>query len=112
MVMTGPPSWRSGCRRPGRTPATARDVIASATDDEVAPAASAGPGLRLVGAALPMIRRNARAPAPFEHGMHGDDAALVEDADHVGELLHLDDAAGAVRHAVEVAADRRRGRRG
>ena len=39
--------------------------------------------------------------------MDGDESALIENADHVGQLLHLDDAAGAIGNAVIVAADRR-----
>ena len=37
--------------------------------------------------------------------MLGDDVAEVEDADQVGQLLDLDDTAGAIGHAVVVAAD-------
>ena len=44
--------------------------------------------------------------ASFQYRVHGDDAALIEDADHIGELLDLDDAARPIRHAVVVAADR------
>ena len=43
--------------------------------------------------------------APFERGMLGDNCPEVEDADQVGELLNLDDPAGAVGNAVVVAAD-------
>ena len=53
-----------------------------------------------------MIRRDACQPASFQHGMHGDDAVLVEDADDVRELLYFDDAARAIGHAVVVAANR------
>ena len=42
----------------------------------------------------------------FENRMLGDDGAEIEDADQVGELLDLDNPAGAIRHAVIVAADR------
>ena len=38
--------------------------------------------------------------------MLGDDVAKIEDADQIGKLLDLDDPAGAVGHAVIVAADR------
>jgi hypothetical protein len=42
----------------------------------------------------------------FENGMLGNDGAAVEDADQIGELLDLDNPAGAIGHAVIVAADR------
>jgi hypothetical protein len=42
----------------------------------------------------------------FKNGMLGDDVAEIEDADQIGKLLDLDDPAGAVRHAVIIAADR------
>ena len=42
----------------------------------------------------------------FENGMLGDDVAEIEDTDQIGKLLDFDDPAGAVRHAVIVAADR------
>ena len=38
--------------------------------------------------------------------MLGDDGAEIEDADQIGKLLDLDNPAGAIRHAVIVAADR------
>ena len=44
------------------------------------------------------------APA-FEHRMHGHQPTLVENADLVRELMHLDDASGAIRNAVVVAAN-------
>ncbi len=53
-----------------------------------------------------MIRRDACQPASFQHGMHSYDAALIENAYHIGQLLHFDDAARAVGHAVVVAANR------
>ena len=37
--------------------------------------------------------------------MHGHQPAGVEDLDLIGELMHLDHAAGAIGHAVEIAAD-------
>ena len=44
--------------------------------------------------------------ASFEHGMDSDQPIRLEDADLVGQAVHLDDAfAGRVRHAVEIAAD-------
>lgn len=38
--------------------------------------------------------------------MHGNEPALIENADHVRQLVHLDDAARAVGNRVVVAADR------
>ena len=53
-----------------------------------------------------MPRRHAALVAAFEHGMAGDQLAVLEDPDLVGERVHLQDAsAGGVGHAVEVAAD-------
>jgi hypothetical protein len=43
--------------------------------------------------------------AALEDGMLGNDVAEVEDADPVGQLLDLHDAAGAIGHAVIVTAD-------
>ena len=45
-------------------------------------------------------------PAPFEHGMFGNDDAAVDDAGQVRQLLDLDDPARPVGHAVIVTADR------
>ena len=42
----------------------------------------------------------------FKDGMLGDDVAEIEDTDQIGELLDLDNPAGAIGHAVIVAADR------
>jgi hypothetical protein len=49
---------------------------------------------------------DARLSASLQHRVHGDNAALIENTDHVGELLHLDDTACSVRNALIVAADR------
>ena len=38
--------------------------------------------------------------------MRGDKTSAVQDADHIRQLMHLDDAAGAVGNAVIIAADR------
>ena len=44
--------------------------------------------------------------AAFQHGMGGNQLAVLEDADLVGQGVHLDHApAGGIGHAVEVAAD-------
>jgi hypothetical protein len=59
--------------------------------------------LRSAGAMAPV---DAILPAPFEHGMLGNDDAAVDDADQVRHLLDLDDPARPVGHAVVVAADR------
>ena len=42
----------------------------------------------------------------FKDGMLGDDVAEIEDTDQIGKLLDLDNPAGAIGHAVIVAADR------
>lgn len=42
--------------------------------------------------------------APFEDGMLSNDVAEVENADQVRQLLDFDDTAGAIGHAVVVAA--------
>ena len=44
--------------------------------------------------------------APFERRMTGDERAVLEDADRVGEDVDVENAAARrVRHAVEIAAD-------
>ena len=44
---------------------------------------------------------------PFERRMTGDEHAVFEDPDRVGEDVHVQNAAArGVRHAVQVAADR------
>jgi hypothetical protein len=53
-----------------------------------------------------MTAINAILLSAFEDGMLGDDGAEIEDADQIGKLLNLDNPAGAIRHAVKVAADR------
>ena len=48
-----------------------------------------------------------RLPRPSEHGMGGDQLAVLQDVDLGGGDLDLDGtAAGAVGHGVEIAADR------
>ena len=56
---------------------------------------------------LPPVRwlRSIRYFAALEDRVLGNDVAEVEDADPVGQLLDLDDPAGAIRHAVVIAAD-------
>ncbi|MGY4183071.1 hypothetical protein ACVIHH_008362 [Bradyrhizobium sp. USDA 4518] len=44
--------------------------------------------------------------AAFQNGMDGDDFALIENADYIVQLLHLDNAPRTVWYAVIVAADR------
>jgi hypothetical protein len=53
-----------------------------------------------------MLGGDAGSPAAFQNGMDSDDLALIENADYIGQLLHLDNAASTVRDAVIVAADR------
>jgi len=49
---------------------------------------------------------DAALAAAVHHGMHGNDAAIFEDADLAGGAVHLDGPApGGVGHAVEVAVD-------
>src|SRR5258708_4758383 len=44
--------------------------------------------------------------ASFQHGMSGDQPAVLEDPDLVGQGVDLDDpATRGIRHAVEIAAD-------
>src|SRR6516225_10667061 len=53
-----------------------------------------------------MLGCDAGSPAAFQNGMDGDDLALIENADYIGQLLYLDDAARTVRDAVIIATDR------
>ena len=69
----------------------------------VMPPATCGPLLR--GAAGAVAAIDAILLAAFEDRMFGDDGAEIEDTDQIGQLLDLDDAAGAIGHAVIVAAD-------
>jgi len=62
--------------------------------------------LALRAAAGSVAAINAVLLSTFEDGVLGDDGAEIEDTDQIGELLDLDDPAGAVRHTVIVAADR------
>ena len=53
-----------------------------------------------------MRRIEALFAAAFERRMAGDQRAILEDADRVGEDMDIEDASpGRVRHAVEIAAD-------
>ena len=55
---------------------------------------------------LPMTAGNQALSASLEHGMGGDLTPLLEDVHLAGQRMHLDGAfAGAVGHAVEIAAD-------
>ena len=45
-------------------------------------------------------------PAPFQDRMDRDEPAFIENADLIGELMHLDDTPRPVGNAVVVAADR------
>ena len=56
--------------------------------------------------ALAMGRIDPVLPAPFQDRMGGDEPTPIEDADLVGELVHLDDTPRPVGNAVVVAADR------
>ena len=55
---------------------------------------------------LPMTAGNQALSTSLEHGMGGDLTPLLEDVHLAGQRMHLDGAfAGAVGHAVEIAAD-------
>jgi len=44
--------------------------------------------------------------APLERRVTGNESAGLEDADHIGKNMNVEDAAaGRIRHAVEIAAD-------
>ncbi len=45
-------------------------------------------------------------PPAFDDLMRRDKLVVTEDADHVGRLMHLKEASGAIRYAVVVASDR------
>ena len=67
---------------------------------------SAGPAPARLGASRSMARSDAPLVAALQDGMGGDQRAVLEDADLLGQRVHLDRAAACrVRHAVEVAAD-------
>src|SRR5438094_895666 len=55
---------------------------------------------------LPMGGIGVGLAAPFEDRMGGDQSTLIEDADDVGELVHLHDPTRAIGNAVIVTADR------
>src|SRR5689334_19248192 len=61
--------------------------------------------LALGAAAGAVTTINAVLLSAFENGMLGDDGAQIEDTNQIGELLDLDDPAGAVGYAVIIAAD-------
>ena len=100
---------------PGR-----RDGAPTACVDGERPAGDAlagRPGISVIGGRGGLPRNDGgasddagstRSPAaPFEDRMGGDQRALFEDADLVGERVHLDHAPpGGVGDAVEIAADR------
>ncbi len=53
-----------------------------------------------------MARRDTALVAAFQDGMSGDQRAVIEDADLVGQRMHLDGSApGRIRDAVKIAAD-------
>ena len=54
-----------------------------------------------------MPRRDAALTTTVDHGMDGDDCALLQNPNLVGRAVHFDRAAtGRVGHAVEIAVDR------
>lgn len=57
-------------------------------------------------ATLPMVRIDTILTLALEDSVGCHQAAAVENADRVRQLMHLDDAPGPVGHAVIVAADR------
>src|SRR6266446_10143851 len=55
---------------------------------------------------LAVARFHAALMASFQHGMSGDQPAVLEDADLVGQRVDLDDpTTRGIGHAVEIAAD-------
>src|ERR1700719_5398086 len=57
-------------------------------------------------ARLPVRRIEPLLAAPIQRKMRGNELAVLEDADFVGQDVHVEDApAGGGRHAVEDAAD-------
>src|SRR5918994_3680026 len=77
-------------------------MVADATDRD--PGGDTGPVFRDAAGAVAAV--DAILLAAFKEGMLGDNIAEIEDADQIGQLLHLDDTTGAVWHTVIVAADR------
>jgi hypothetical protein len=78
-----------------------RHMVADAANDD--PARHVRPTFRAAAGAVTAI--DAILLSTFENGMLGDDIAVIEDADQIGELLDLDNPAGAIGHTVIVAAD-------
>jgi hypothetical protein len=76
-------------------------MVADATDGD----AGRRVQLALSAAAGAVAAIDAVLLSAFENGMLGDDVAEIKDTDQVGELLDVDNPAGAVRHAVIIAAD-------
>ena len=79
------------------------DVIAPAADDDAADVTVAQGASR---ATLTMSRVDPILPSALQDRMGCHETAAVEDADDVGKLMHLDDAAGPIGNAVVVAANR------
>src|SRR5438105_8707833 len=79
-----------------------RYMVADAANDDPARHAR----LAFCAAAGAVTAIDAVLLATFKDRMLGDDVAQIEDADQIGELLDLDNPAGAIRDAVVVAADR------
>ena len=54
-----------------------------------------------------MVAGDPALAAAFEHGMDGDQLVVLQNADLVGQRVHLDDAAaGAIGNRIKIAADR------
>ena len=49
---------------------------------------------------------NAILSSAFQNRMGRDQSALIQNADHVRQLMHLDDAPSAIGNAIVIAADR------
>ena len=98
-----PAAARRVCHRLIEGQRATRDVIARASDDD-----RLGRWTRRLRDAAPWrwagSTRDCRRPSST--GCIGDQPALIENADLVGELMHLDDAPRAIGNAVVVAADR------
>ncbi len=71
-------------------------MITDAANDD--PARCVGLAFRAAAGAVTTI--DAVLLSAFENGMLGDDGAEIEDADQIGELLDLDNPAGAIRDAL------------
>jgi hypothetical protein len=103
--------WRASWPASGRQLAVDRlvdgersqwNVIADTPDGDLG--RDAGPVPRAAAAGA-MAAIDTVLLAALKDGMLGNDVVEVEDTDQVGQLLDVDDTAGAIGHAIIVAAD-------